>query len=249
MGIIGTIIIGALLIYGILITPERQPYRDALAQYENVERVNAVLTAAGANLNANEATAEQFENNIKTAQAAVESLNTEIKALGDEEVLKNGEGKRLYEAFTKKMQAYTTYNENILVSMLKVRPVLHDCNTKMTDITESTASVEAVRSCAAQLGELEDISDSDYATLVSLFKDQYSALATTIEQMAALKDPEGADASQYSTLESQRDQDIETISTTSTDFAKSVQQHRRQILPTDASKALEDFLKSKSRIF
>ena len=61
ISIIGTIIIGALLIYGILITPSKQPYRDALAQYENVSRANAMLTQAGTSLNASGATDQEFE--------------------------------------------------------------------------------------------------------------------------------------------------------------------------------------------
>lgn len=249
MGIIGAVIIGVLLVYGILVTPQRQPYRDALAQYENVERANAALTVAGANLNANKATDEAFEENIETAQAAVTSLNTEIEALGKEEVLTNGEGKDRYDAFVEKMQTYMTYNETILASMLKVRPVLYDCNQKMANISESAASVTAIRDCAAQLDQLENISDSDYAQLVNLFKQQYRELALVIEQMATLKDSEGTDTAQYKTLEGQRTQIINDVSTTSSDFARSVQQHRQQILPTDASKGLEDYLKNNARIF
>jgi len=249
MGIIAAIIIGALLIYGILVTPARQPYRDALAQYDNVGRANAVLTAAGSSLNASKATAEEFEKNVKTAQDALKSLKAENEALAKEAVLKDGEGKAKYDAYNDKLQVYMTYNDNLLATMLKVRPVLLACNQDMQGVTESAASIDAIRSCATNLGNLQDISDSDYKVLVASFHSDYNRLADVMQQIADLKDPKGADKAQYDVLIAQRNEATTQLSSDSGEFSKSVQQHRTVILTTDTEKALGDYLKAKSRVF
>jgi len=249
MGILSAIIIGALLIYGILVTPTRQPYRDALAQYENVGRANATLTAAGASLNASKASGEEFEKNIQTAQKALVSLEKENEALAKKDVLKEGEGKAKYDAYNAKLQEYITYNENILASMLIVRPVLFECNKGMTDITDGPESIVAIRSCSAELAKLEGITDADYKVLVISFQDDYDNLADILEQMAAEKAANGENSAQYKAFASQRDEALEQLSTTSSEFSKSVQQHRNQILTTDTEKVLGDYLKDNSRIF
>lgn len=249
LGIIGAIIIGALLVYGILVTPSRQPYRDAQAQLDNVMRANAGLTAAGSSLNAGKATTEEFEKNIATAQAALKSLRTENEALSKETVLKDGEGKTKYDAYNAKLQEYMTYNENILNSMLRVRPVLMECNADMSDITASAESIAALRDCAHHLGEVKEVPDADYRQLATDFQADYDELATVLEKIAALPDPKGADQAQNSVYISQRDEILARLTNTGKDFAKSLQQSRNQILTTDTEKKLSDYLKVKSRIF
>ncbi|MGV9002073.1 MAG: hypothetical protein ACOH18_03935 [Candidatus Saccharimonadaceae bacterium] len=249
LGSIGAVIIGALLVYGILVTPARQPYRDALTQYQNVGRANAMLTASGASLNAGKATGEEFEKNIKNAQAALKSLRIENEALAKQTVLKEGEGKARYDAYNAKLQTYMTYNENILTSMLKVRPVLFDCNQDMTDITESIASITSIRTCSNNLAKLDGIADSDYKQLVATFQGDYNNLADILEQIVALTDPQGTDKAQYDALVTQRTDALTQLSDTSTAFSKNVQQHRNDILTTDTEKKLNDYLKDKSRIF
>jgi len=249
VGIIGAILIGALLIYGILVTPARQPYRDALAQYENVGKTNLLFTTVGANLNASGATDEEFEKAIETAEKTLTSLQTENEALSKKEVLQAGEGKELYDAFNDKLQEYITYNEDLLASMLKVRPVLFACNQDMDSITESAASIAAIRLCAAQLAALEDIPNSDYAALVTSLEEEYLSLATILEQDAALTDPQGADAARHEELQNDRDQALETLTTITSDFSKDLQQHRTVVITIDASQPLEEYLSSRSRLF
>jgi len=246
---VGAIIIGSLLIYGILVTPTRQPYRDALTQYENVNRANDALNVAGSKLNAGEATDEAFKESISKAQTALTSLRTENTALSKEEALKDGEGKAAYEAFDIKLQPYLTYNENVLVSMLKVRPALLTCSKNSTSVTETQKSVDDIRACVASLDVQKDIPDSDYAQLVVSFKSDYSRLADILQQIVALKDPKGVDSAQHKELTDELTQATEELSTTSTTFTRSVQQHRSEVLPVSASKQLESYLSSKSRLF
>lgn len=249
MGIIGSIIIGALLIYGILVTPSRQPYRNALTQFENVMKANARLTAAGTSLNAANASGEDFEKAIQAAQLTIKSLRTENEALAKEGVLQDGEGKAKYEAYNKKLQEYMTYNENILTSMLKVRPVLVECNKDMTDTTVSAESIAALRDCGRHLGELKKVADADYRQLAGAFEQDYNNLADVLEEYAALLDPRGADKPQADVLAVRRDEAMEQLSFTTEQFKKDLQVSRKQILATDSEKKLSDFLKAKSRIF
>ncbi len=249
VAIIGAIIIGALLIYSILVAPARQPYREALTQYQNVGRANAALNTAGANLNAGTATDEAFQKSVETARAMIASLETENSALGKKEVLTNGEGKELYDAFNAKLQLYIDYNDNLLTSMLAVRPVLHDCNQSMANSTESGASVKAIRACATELGKLKNIPDTDYKAMTASFHDTYTELATIIEKMAALKDPKGKDTSKHQALTSQRDEVVKSLSTISTTFSQNVQKHRIAIITIDESGKLEEYLNDKSRVF
>jgi hypothetical protein len=249
VGTLGAIIIGALLIYGILVTPAREPYREALAQYQNVARTNGALTAAGANLNANTASDEQFTKNIEMAQKALASVKTENNALGKESVLTNGEGKAYYDAFNKKLQTYLAYNDNVLTSMLKVRPVLYKCNQQMEGLTESEESVAALRVCAQQFGDVKDVPDRDYQALAASFDQGYVRLASILEDIVALKEPKGADKGQYDALVGQRTEAIETLSTISGDFSGDVRDHRNAVSVTNVSDTLENYLEAKSRVF
>lgn len=249
LGLIGAIIIGALLVYGVLVSPARQPYRDALTQYQNVVRANATLTAAGGSLNASDATGEDFEKSIKVAQAALKSLKTENEALAKQTALKAGEGKEKYDDYNAKLQTYMVYNENVLASMLKVRPVLFECSQDMTDITQGAESIASVRACSNNLSKLDGIADSDYKLLVTSFQSDYTALADILDQIIALKDPSGADKAQNSVLEGQRTEALTQLSNTSTAFSKNVQERRNQILITDTEKKLKDYLENESRIF
>jgi hypothetical protein len=249
IGIVGAIIIGALLVYGILVAPARQPYRDAYDQYKSVGRANALLTATGSSLNANAASDADFEKSIQTAQAALTSLRTENEALGKEAVLTTGEGKTLYDAFNAKLQPYMTYNDELLTSMLKVRPALYRCNQDMTNISADAASVQAIRSCVSRLQSIGDIPNDDYQTLVSALVNDYTKLATTIEEMAALPDPKGADASRNTTLGSDRDQILDNLSSDSATFTKNLQAHRGAVLTTNVADTLSQYLQAKSRIF
>lgn len=249
IGIVGAAVIGALLVYGILVTPAREPYRDALDQYKNVGKANAYMTAAGGSLNANQATDEAFAKSIETAQKAVKSVRVENEALGKKDVLQNGEGKALYAAFNKELDAYLAYNEDLLASMLVVRPALFNCNQKMENVTESQASVEAIKSCVAGLAAAGEVKNEDYQALVASFKDQYSQLGAAIEQIVALPDPKGADQTRLNELEAERDEIASGLSAISSTFTKNLQQHRTEVLPNKESDALSKYLEDKSRIF
>jgi hypothetical protein len=239
----------AFLTYNVLITPYKQPYRDALSHYKNVYNANVAFSNSGAALSSSTATEQQFATNIKNTQAALAAITTETEALGKQKVLVEGEGKSLYDAFTTKLQAYTTYNTAVISSIQKVRPIVYDCSQKMATITENAVGAQTIQACADALAQVENVPDPDYATLATSFQATYADLAAVLGKIALLTDPKGADAAQYKVLSDDRTAILDTMNTVSTAFAKSLQAHRTAADITDAAKALDDYLSQKSSIF
>lgn len=240
---IGLAIVTGLLIYGILVTPARQPYRDALVQYTNT---NTALSRTNVSINSSTASDEEFEKSIDTAKASLESLETENEALAKQAVLTEGEGKALYVAYDKDLKTYVTYTSDVLESMRKVRPVLHDCSAQMGTVTASAEGASVMRTCANKMQAASDVPDADYKQLAVAFQKHYSDLAATFEQMAATANTSSAE---YQSLSSQRDEIVENFSEASTEFSKNVQQHRKEILSTRTANDLKVYLEEKSRIF
>lgn len=240
---IGLVVITALLIYGILVTPARQPYRDALAQYNNT---NAALSRTNVSLNAGGASDEEFEKGLEAVKASFVSLDTENKALSKTTVLTDGEGKALYVKYDKDLKAYATYNTNVLESMKKVRPVLHSCSAAMDEVTVDAQGAGVIRACADKMQAATDVPDEDYKKLAEDFQKSYAELATILEQMASISDKNSAE---YQQLSEQRSEIVNNFSEASTAFSKSVQAKRKAILSTSSANDLKVYLEEKSRVF
>lgn len=240
---VGLITIAALLVYGILVTPARQPYRDALTQYTHV---NTALSRTNAAINASTASDEEFTKSIAALEAAFESLKTENKALAAEPVLTEGEGKPLYEAYDKDLQAYITYNTNVIESMRKVRPVFRACSADMNNVTADAGGAKVMRDCATSMQKVTNVPDGDYKKLAQDFQAAYARLAILFERMMSLVDTNSA---AYKALSEQRTEAVEQFSEASAAFSKSVQQHRKEILSTNSANTLKTYLEDSSRIF
>jgi len=236
-------IICGLLVYGILVTPARQPYRDAQAQFQNVDNA---LGRTNISLNASEATDEEFAQGITAVRAAFVSLEKENEALGDESVLKEGEGKALYDAYNEDLKRFIAYNTNVIDSMEKLQPVLRKCSTEMQTVKANAEGAAVVRACAVEMQAVSDAPDEDYAQLATAFAAKYDELATILDQMAGIADTNSAE---YAALSTQREAVLEDFSTASSTFTKNVQQRRTAVLATDSAKALHDYLEAKSRVF
>lgn len=246
---VAALLLGALAIYAILVGPSKQPYRDALTQYRNVYTANVQFTNSGAAINASGASDEQFAVNIKTVQDAATSLQTENEALASMDVLKEGEGKELYEAFDAKLQDYLAYNESVLASIEKIRPVVYVCTMQMNSISEDAASATALRNCAKDLAALKDVPDADYKKLVESFSKTYVKAAEIVEKSVALSDPDGADKSAKTKLSGQLEAEIANLSTASATLATDLQKNRAEVDITETAMALDAYLSRKSSIF
>ena len=240
---IGIALVGALLVYGIMVTPARQPYRDALTQYENT---NNALSRTSVSVNSSTANDEEFTKNIQAVQATLVSLGKENEALAKEAVLTTGEGRKLYDAYSKDLQKYITYNSDVLTSMQKVRPVFHKCSGAMDSVSANAEGGVVMKTCAADMQAAIDVPDADYKQLAKSFQENYAQLASIFEQMNAVTDQSSAE---YQSLTQQRDAVVENFSEASSAFSKSVQQHRKEILSTRSAHDLKHYLEEKSRIF
>lgn len=237
------------MVYAILVTPSRQPYRTAYAQYKNVYNANIAVITAGSSLNASTATDSQFEKGITTVENTLTSLKSENTLLGKQAVLKKGEGKTLYTKFTKKLTTYISFTTDMLTSMKKVRPVMYACSHSMSDLTETAAGAASMQKCADTFAAITDIPSSDYTALVATIQPLYEKIAANITAQAALADPKGADATASAKLTAEQDDLLTELNTASTTFSTNINKHKEQVDITDAAKALDDYLSRKSRVF
>lgn len=248
VGAVLVVLAVAFMIYAILVTPSKQPYRDALAQYKNVYNANVALMTRGTSLNASSATDAQFTESTEAVKDTLTALKTENDTLGKEAVLTSGEGKQQYDAFTKKLTAYIAYNTDMITAMQKVRPVIFECSNSMASITESAAGVAAMQACATELETLETVPNEDYQQLVETSQKLYADFATNLQAKADLADPDGTDSARATTLDDEQSEILDALNEASTTFSTNLQKHKQAVDITDAAMALDQYLSKKSNI-
>lgn len=248
---VGALLLGALLIYSVLVTPERQPYRDALAQYKQVYSANVSFMGAATALNGTTGTEEQSKAATEATEKAIEALTASNEALGKQGVLLEGEGKELYEAFSKKLTEYISYNRTVLESRQKVRPVLtsDECSTALASTSDYASKVAPMKSCAASMKALENITDADYKNLVDSYNTQFIKLLAVYEQIAALPDPNGADKTRQNELVKQHETILNDITEANTAFASDLQKSKAKVDITETAQKLDAYLTEKSSVF
>lgn len=242
----GLALLTAVLVYGILVTPARQPYRDALTQFHNVDKALAVSNVSP---NTSDSTDKELTDAVASIKTRLTSLKTENAALGKMTVLTTGEGKTLYAAYSRNIDAYISYNTSVLDSIAKVVPVIHTCASNSAAVTESTEGATVLRACAKQYRSVSNVPDADYQVLAKTFADLYDKKAEVFEKTAALADPTGTDATTKANLDSQLNDIADDESAASTTFSENVSASRKQFLVNDTAKKLETWLKAHSRIF
>ena len=248
VALLAAVLAGAFMVYAILVTPLRQPYRDALAQYKNVYNANIAVMHAGNSLNPSSATDEQFTKGIETVKTRLASLRTESDALGKKSVLQDGEGKALYEDFSKHLDAYIAHNTTLVDAMHMVRPIVYECSQKLTNATKSKDGVAAMRSCETKFAALTTVPDKDYQAFADASHKVYASLAKTLAKRVALADPNGADAAQDKAYATHENEILQTLENASTTLAQNSLKHRQAVDITESAAALDDYLQRKSRV-
>lgn len=251
IGSVFALLLGAILIYSVLVTPEKQPYRDALTQYKQVYDANVAFTNAAVALNSTPGTEAEAQARSTAVSTAKTALQTQTDALGKQAALSKGEGKDLYDAFASKVKSYIAYNETILDSRQKVQPVLSsaDCSRALATSDSYADKEEPMRACAESFSALKDVGDADYRTLADAYAQKTSQLATIFEQIAALKDPKGEDASRQDELIAQHDDILTEIEAVNKTFANALQRNKAKVDITASAQALDSFLTRKSSVF
>lgn len=249
VGIVIAVLGAAFMVYAIIVTPSRQPYRTALTQYKSVYNANVAVMVKGASLNASTATNEQFVKSTEAVKAALLVLKSENEALGRESVLTSGEGKERYESFSRAVATYIAFNLDMVASMQKVRPVIFACSQSMANISENAAGAAAMQACSTHLAELESVPNKEYQLFVTTSQKLYADFATNVQAKAELKEPQGADSAQATALSDEQTTILNSLSTASKTFSTNLQSHKKAVDITDAAMALDAYLNSKSRIF
>ena len=226
-------ILGALMVYGVIAYPTKQPYRDARAAYTTVYNANVAFTQRGLSLNTSGATDEQFTANIKATKEALETLKADTKTLGEQKTLQEGEGKEKYDAFAKQLEKYAAYNEATLTSIEVLRPILLNCSVAMSNQGQTSQGNEALRRCAENLRANNDekaTPSADYRTMAASFAGVYEAIASA-------------------TSNDEREFFMTELNKVNTEFSKNLSKSKAAVDITETAKSLEDYLKAKSRLF
>lgn len=244
VAVIALLLIGALAVYALIVGPSKQPYRDALSQYQNVYNANVAFTNAGSRIDASSATDEQFTKNITLLRGAMKNLEAENTALGQKPALNSDKAKELYEMFNAKFKQYIGYNEAVISSIEALRPVLYACSDTMTRITQDAAGAAALRACAQNMEAVKNIPDKDYEQLARAFVESYNGAAQSIEQGAGLDDQTNSNQ-----VNRDRNKFIENLNKATQTLAKNLQASREKVDITKSAMALDDYLKKQSRIF
>lgn len=248
---VGALLLGALLIYSVLVTPERQPYRDALSQYKQVYSANVAFMNAATALNGTTGTEEQSKSATEATEKAIESLVASNDSLGKQEVLADGEGKKVYEAFSTKLGEYISYNRTVLESRQQVRPVLtsDDCSVALASTSDYASKVKPMKSCASKMKALEGVKDADYKALVDSYNKEFVKLVAVYEQIAALADPNASDKARQNELVEQHEAILNDITKANAAFASNLQKSKAAVDITASAQELDAYLTDKSSVF
>ncbi len=247
--VLAVILVGSVLaVYSILKTPEKQPYRDAQAQYKNVYNANVAFMARGNQLNADSDNEQQAAETTKIMKNILQALKKENELLGEYDVLKDGEGRELYAALSKKLTSYIAFNEAVLTSRQAVRPVIAECSAKMDNVTEDEVSVRAMRSCSDEVSAIKDVPNQDYRLFVEEIEAIYASFADNLQKRADLTDPKGTDKDQYDVYTNEQESILKKLNEASADFSTNLNKHKGEVDITKNAMALEEYLKKKSRV-
>ncbi len=245
------LLLGALLIYSVLVTPERQPYRDALAQYKQVYDANVAFTSAAIALNGTLGSEEQLKANTDEIEKAKTNLEAQTKALGTQPVLTEGEGKELYDTFAKKIKEYIAYSENTLESRQAVRPILSgaDCSQALASQDSYADKVDAVKACADKFKTIGTVSDADYQTLVDVYANKTAQLVVIFESIAEIEKAQEPDTVRQDELVAEHDDVLAEIEEANKAFATGLQTNKSKVDITASAQALDNYLTRKSSVF
>lgn len=247
--LLALILIGAgLAIFAIIQTPQKQPYRDAQAQYKNVYNANVAFMMRGSELNAASNNEQQAKEITKVMKNILQALKKENELLGEYDVLKEGEGQKLYTGLSTKLAAYIAFNTDMLTSREIVRPVIAECSAKMDTITEDKASVQAMRSCSEAVSAIKDVPNQEYRLFVAEIETIYATFADTLQKRTDLADPKGVDKAQYDVYTHEQEAILKLLNEASAEFSTNLNKHKAEVDITERAKALDGYLSKKSRI-
>jgi len=246
VGLLVVVIVAVLLVVSMSVSKE--DYTAAYEQYADVSSANRTLSGKVSLLQygLNSGTDTSFNNDAEAARDATKDLKKENDELGELKAMKTGEGKEKYRAFSEKIEAYTKYVDEMVVSLKDARGAIGECSNTTVSPSKAVEVRAAVDACVTALEGIGSTPNGDIKEYANSLKDQYKNLSSIIVKLAAIKDPYGDQYDQYKTLRDQVYDIQDKVRAAGTDFRSNLGKHLGQVDPKDAADDLGEFLLEKA---
>ena len=241
-------VFGAVVLLGIiafvavnLLSVSKKDYSNASVQFNKVSSSSSSLTLAVSTLqyDTNGSTTDtEFTNDSAAVDTALQTLKDENAKLATFKAVKVGEGKKNFDAFSMKLNDYSTYVKDFATSLKSVRPAFTACGSSVsgTDINVRLAA------CVAALSKVTDVPNADMKQYVTMLQTQYASLKDITAQATALSDPYGKQYEQYKVLRDKRYVVQDAVSSASKDFKSNISKHADDADPKTVANILGDYL-------
>lgn len=249
-GIIGGVVLLAVVgvvIYLLLTSVSKQDYADAAKQYNEVSSAATALSSASLTTTSlSSSTDSEFTKDTQEIKDEIAKVNTEIDDLGKLKAVRVGEGGKLFTEFKTKANGYTSYYAGLVSSFETVRPAFVICN-KQNDATTQAEILSTGKACVEALNKSGDIANPEFKTFYDSLKTEFPKIIAAREGVAALTSPYGSQYEQYKTYRDQVYDAQDKVTAAQKAYVKAVNDKIDELNPTDASKALRDYLNEQQR--
>lgn len=251
------IAVGAVLLIGATIAiimaifvVSKDDYRKAYGQMLEVSTVSYDLNSGSSSIQygMESSTDTKFKNDAESTEKAIEKIRQENKKLADFKAVKFGEGKAKYEAFSKKLDEYLTFNSGLLTSATELREASVSCESATNEAMTSIDSAKAViDECVSALKKVDGIPNEDMKVYSQKLVTEYDKLSSLVGDLAQITDPYGAQYEQYKSIRDQLYKVQENINDARTDFRSNLEKHAKDADINNSADEFLDFLDDKIR--
>lgn len=248
---------GALLLIGATIAiimaifvVSKDDYRKAYGQMIEVSTVSYDLNSASSSIQygMDSSTDTKFKNDVESTEKAIEKIRQENKKLADFKAVKFGEGKVKYEAFSKKLDEYLTFNSGLLTSATGLREASVSCESATNEsITSVTSAKNAIDECVSALKKVDGIPNEDMKVYSQKLVTEFDKLSSLIGELAQISDPYGAQYEKYKSIRDQVYDVQDNVSDAETDFRSNLEKHAKDADIKNSADEFLDFLDDKIR--
>lgn len=250
IGIIAGVVILAViavLVYLSMTSVSKQDYAAAADQYNEVRSSSAALSREVSGLSRSATASDAtFDEAAKTVEEALATIKNENEELGKLKAVKVGEGKKLYDTFDQKLDAYLAYAQELLATVKDVRPALVKCD-EVGDTTAADARVAALKACSEAFNQVGDLPNAEFKAYANVLKTEYANYATTYEKMNALSNPFGANYDEYRDLRDQMTESQSKIRDANKTFSDAVRARDDELSVKDSADTLAKYLNDQQR--
>ena len=245
--------VGVILVIGIVIaiivglmTVSKDDYSKAYNQMSDLSSANSSLNTelSTVSYSVSSSTETKFNNDIKSAEEALEKVRSENEKLGELKAVKVGEGKKKYDEFSGKLDTNLTYTKNSLKSMKDLYGAAEPCDADVSS-SDSRAYKSAINECISALKKVANTPNEDVKAYIKSLTTEYENLASIIDKISAITDPYGAQYSQYTSLRDQSYDVQDNIRDAYTDFKSNIEKHSKEVSVKSEANDLLDFLSEK----